>query len=169
MHNWRGAPMADVIEIFTLGRLIVDLYADQLHTPLAEVKSFSKYLGGSAANTAFGLARLGARVGLISRVGPDEFGEFLLARLHKEGVEMSMVAVDLKYRAVLAGALIIARGVSKVLFYRARCADTHLAVDDIDMDLLRQAKILSIAATALCDSPSREAVSAALEEHRRAG
>ncbi len=161
--------MADVIEIFTLGRLIVDLYADQLHTPLAEVKSFSKYLGGSAANTAFGLARLGARVGLISRVGPDEFGEFLLARLQKEGVDTSMVAVDPKYPTGLAFASIFPPGDSKVLFYRKPCADTHLTVDDIDMDKLRQAKILSIVATALCESPSREAVFAALEEHRLAG
>lgn len=161
--------MAGTIDVFTLGRLIVDLYADQLHTPLAEVKSFSKYLGGSAANTAFGLARLGAKVGLISRVGPDEFGEFLLARLQNEGVDTSMVAVDPKYPTGLAFAALFPPGDSQVLFYRKPCADTHLSVDDIDVDKLRKAKILSIAATALCESPSREAVFAALEEHRRAG
>src|SRR5690606_28473484 len=60
-------------------------------------------------------------------------------------------------------------GDSKVLFYRKPCADTQLTVDDIDFDKLRRAKILAIAATALCESPSREAVFAALEEHRRAG
>ena len=56
-----------------------------------------------------------------------------------------------------------------MLFYRKPCADTQLSVDDIDLDKLRRRKILAIAATALCESPSREAVFAALEEHRRAG
>lgn len=161
--------MAGVTEVYTLGRVIVDLYADQLHTPLSQVKSFSKYLGGSAGNTAFGLARLGAKAGLISRVGPDEFGRFLLERLQQEGVDTSMVAVDPKYPTGLAFAAIFPPGDSKVLFYRKPCADVKLCVDDIDWEKLRRAKILSIAATALCESPSREAVLAALEEHRRAG
>jgi len=156
-------------EIYTLGRLGVDLYAEELHTPLSEVQRFRKYLGGSAANTAFGLARLGAKAGLISRVGPDEFGVFLKARLEKEGVDTSMVAVDPKYPTGLAFAAIFPPGDSKVLFYRKPCADMQLCVDDIDFEKLCKAKILSIAATALCEPPSREAVFAALEEHRRAG
>lgn len=163
------ADVTAVTQVYTLGRLIVDLYADQLHTPLSRVQSFSKYLGGSAANTAFGLARLGAKAGLISRVGPDEFGEFLLERLRKVGVDTSMIKVDPKYPTGLAFASIFPPGDSKVLFYRKPCADTQLTVDDIDFDKLRRAKILAIAATALCESPSREAVFAALEEHRRAG
>src|SRR5690606_13668129 len=156
-------------EIYTLGRVIVDLYAEELHTPLAEVQRFRKYLGGSAGNTAVGLARLGARAGLISRVGPDEFGRFLKAKLEMEGVDTSMVAVDPQYPTGLAFAAIFPPGDSKVLFYRKPCADTHLTVDDIDFEKLRKAKILSITATALCESPSREAVFAALEEHRLAG
>lgn len=158
-----------MVEIFTLGRLIVDLYADQLHTPLRDVTSFSKYLGGSAANTAVGLARLGARVGLISRVGPDDFGQFLLNRLRDEGVDTSMVAVDPVYPTGLAFAAIFPPGDSKVLFYRKPCADTHLTVDDLDLDEIRAARFLAIAATALCASPSREAVFVAMEENRRSG
>ncbi|REJ33097.1 MAG: hypothetical protein DIU83_07115 [Bacillota bacterium] len=47
------------MEVLTVGRVIVDLYANELHRPLEEVESFNKYLGGSAANIAVGLARLG--------------------------------------------------------------------------------------------------------------
>lgn len=157
------------MEIYTLGRLIVDLYADQLHTELADVRSFSKYLGGSAANTAVGLARLGARAGLVSRVGPDDFGRFLLNTLQKEGVDTRMVRVDPRFPTGLAFAAIFPPGESKVLFYRKPCADVKLSVGDLDMDALLQAKILSIAGTALCESPSREAVFTALEARRSAG
>ncbi len=156
-------------EIYTFGRLLVDLYADQLHKPLEEVTSFSKYLGGSAANTAVGLARLGARAGLISRVGPDDFGNYLLQTLQREGVDTSMVAVDPKYPTALAFAAIFPPQDSKVLFYRKPCADTHVTVDDIDFEKALKARIVSIAGTALCESPSREAVLALLEERRRVG
>lgn len=156
-------------EIFTLGRLIVDLYANELHTELYDVSSFNKYLGGSAANTAVGLARLGADVGLISRVGPDDFGRFLLRRLAQEGVDTTMVPVDPTYPTGLAFAAIFPPGDSKVLFYRKPCADVHLCVDDLDFELIRRARILAVAGTALCQSPSREAVFAAMEANRESG
>ena len=156
-------------EVYTFGRLLVDLYAEQLHKPLEEVTSFRKYLGGSAANTAVGLARLGAKAGLISRVGPDDFGKYLLQVLQREGVDTSMVAVDPKYPTALAFAAIFPPQDSKVLFYRKPCADTHVTVDDIDWEKALNARIVSIAGTALCESPSREAVLALLEERRRAG
>lgn len=155
--------------VYTLGRVLVDLYANQLNTPLAGVRSFNKYLGGSAANTAFGLARLGAPVGLISRVGPDDFGRFLLQTLQEAGVDTSMVKTDPRHPTALAFAAIFPPGESHLLFYRKPCADIKLSVEDIDFDRLRRAPLLSVAATALSESPSREAVFAALEEHRRAG
>lgn len=156
-------------EVYALGRLIVDLYAEQLHTPLEEVSTFRKYLGGSAANTAFGLARLGARAGLISRVGPDDFGVYLLNTLKNEGVDTSMIAVDPTYPTGLAFAAIFPPADSRVLFYRKPCADIHLSIDDLDYDKLKKAKILTVAGTALCESPSREAVFAALDAHKSAG
>lgn len=157
------------MEIYVLGRVLVDLYADQLHTPLAAVSSFSKYLGGSAGNTAFGLARLGAKVGLISRVGPDGFGEFLLERLSREGVDTSMIPVDPKRPTGLAFAAIFPPQDSQVLFYRKPCADTNLSVADIDFDRVRAARIVHVAGAALAESPCREAVFAVLEARRRIG
>ena len=55
-------------DIACLGRLAVDLYAEQFGAPLEDVSSFAKYLGGSSANIAFGVARLGLRAAMISRV-----------------------------------------------------------------------------------------------------
>lgn len=155
------------MDVYVLGRVIVDLYAEQLHTPLSEVSSFRKYLGGSAGNMAVGLARLGARVGLISRVGPDEFGEFLLKRLASEGVDTTMVRVDPRYPTGLAFAAISPPDDSRVLFYRKPCADIHLEIDDIDPDAL--GGTLVVTGTALSASPSREAVFHALEANRSRG
>ncbi len=153
----------------TLGRVIVDLYAAELHTPLAEVSSFRKYLGGSAGNTAVGLARLGAAAGLISRVGADEFGRFLRAELEREGVATDMLATDPTYPTGLAFAAIFPPDDSRVLFYRKPCADAHLAPEDIDPRRLGAARLLCVAGTALAVSPGREAALLALQMHRAGG
>jgi len=153
--------------VYCLGRVLVDLYAEQLHTPLARVQSFRKYLGGSAGNTAFGLGRLGAWAGLISRVGPDEFGDFLLAELQGAGVDTEMVRRDPRYPTALAFGALFPPGDSKVLFYRKPCADNHLEIGDIIEE--RLGGMLVVAATALAESPVREAALYALHINRRRG
>lgn len=58
-----------MIDAVVLGRVAIDLYANEVGVPLKDVRTFSKFLGGSPANIAVGLARLGARVAFIGRVG----------------------------------------------------------------------------------------------------
>jgi 5-dehydro-2-deoxygluconokinase len=63
-------------DVICLGRLAMDLYAQQVGAQLEDVTSFAKYLGGSAANTAFGCARLGLKPAMLSRVGDEHNGRF---------------------------------------------------------------------------------------------
>ena len=74
-------PSGRRIDIACLGRLAVDLYAQQVGSPLEDVSTFAKYLGGSSANIAFGAARLGLRSAMISRVGDEQMGRFLVQTL----------------------------------------------------------------------------------------
>ena len=81
-------------DIVCLGRLAVDLYAQQVGARLEDVSSFAKYLGGSSANIAFGCARLGLASAMLARVGNDHMGRFLTETLTKEGCDVSHVRVD---------------------------------------------------------------------------
>ena len=81
-------------DLACLGRLAVDLYAQQVGARLEDVSSFAKYLGGSSANIAFGVARLGLRAAMISRVGDEQMGRFLVETLQREGCDTSQVQVD---------------------------------------------------------------------------
>ena len=92
-NNTRFAPGRS-LDIVCLGRLAVDFYAQQIGARLEDVASFAKYLGGSSANTAFGCARLGLRAALISRIGDDAMGHFLVETLTKEGCDVSHIGVD---------------------------------------------------------------------------
>ncbi|MEP7207502.1 MAG: PfkB family carbohydrate kinase, partial [Casimicrobiaceae bacterium] len=71
MHNTTRFAAGRPLDVICLGRFAVDFYAQQIGARLEDVTSFSKYLGGSSANTAFGCARLGLSAALISRVGDD--------------------------------------------------------------------------------------------------
>src|SRR5208337_4016551 len=79
------------VEITILGRIGYDLYSEEPHVKLPQVRRFSRYLGGSSANMAVGLSRLGARVGIVSCLGDDSLSEFLIEFLQAEKVETSHV------------------------------------------------------------------------------
>lgn len=155
--------------VHVLGRVIVDLYANEIGRDLEHVETFHKYLGGSAGNTAVGLARLGASVGLISRVGNDAFGRYLLRRMQEEQVDAQMVVTDPTYPTCLAFAALFPPDDSKVLFYGNPNAHSQLDIGDIQEELLSRSEVLVVAGTALSTSPSRDATLWALERHRAAG
>ena len=74
-------------DVVTFGRSCIDLYAHQIGVPLTEVKTFDAYVGGCPANISVGARRLGLRSALVTAVGDDEVGDFVLAFLRREGVE----------------------------------------------------------------------------------
>ncbi|HEY2970104.1 MAG TPA: PfkB family carbohydrate kinase, partial [Casimicrobiaceae bacterium] len=85
MRNTTHFVAGRALDVICLGRFAVDFYAQQIGARLEDVTSFSKYLGGSSANTAFGCARLGLKAGLISRIGDDALGHFLVETIAREG------------------------------------------------------------------------------------
>ena len=83
-----------MIDVAVLGRVGIDLYPNQLRTPLREVRTYTRFVGGFAGNVATGLARLGLTPAIVSRVGPDPHGEFVRDFLSAEGVDVRFLAVD---------------------------------------------------------------------------
>ncbi len=132
-----------------LGRLAVDLYAQQYGCRLEDATSFSKYLGGSSANIAFGLARLKLRSAMLSRVGDEQNGRFLLDVLAREGCDTSQVQID---RERLTGMVLLGikdQHTFPLLFARENCADMALDAALISEDFLAQCRALVITGTHL--------------------
>ncbi|MFM0023547.1 bifunctional 5-dehydro-2-deoxygluconokinase/5-dehydro-2-deoxyphosphogluconate aldolase [Paraburkholderia azotifigens] len=119
-------------DIICLGRLAVDLYAQQVGSRLEDVASFAKYLGGSSANIAFGCARLGLNASMLARVGNDHMGRFLTETLTKEGCDVSHVRTDHERLTALVLLGLKDRDTFPLIFYRENCAD--MAVDEADFD-----------------------------------
>src|SRR5258708_38189675 len=114
-------------DIVCLGRLAVDLYAQQVGARLEDVSSFAKYLGGSSANIAFGCARLGLKSAMLSRVGNDHMGRFLVEALDREGCDGSHVETDMQRLTALVLLGLKDRDTFPLVFHRGKCADTGVA------------------------------------------
>jgi 5-dehydro-2-deoxygluconokinase len=135
------------LDVVCLGRFAVDFYAQQIGARLEDVTSFAKYLGGSSANTAFGCARLGLKAGMISRIGDDALGRFLVETIGREGCDTSHVSVD---PTRLTGAVVLGikdKDTFPLIFMRENCADMAITEDDIEESYIAQSRALLITGT----------------------
>ncbi len=137
------------LDVICLGRAAVDLYGDQIGGRLEDMQSFSKYLGGSSANLAAGLARLGTRSAMLVRVGDEQMGRFVREALAKEGVDVSHVTTDPDRLTALVILGIADRDSFPHIFYRENCADMATSAEDVDEAFIASSRALSITGTHL--------------------
>ena len=160
---------ARTLDVICVGRAAVDLYGEQIGARLEDVTTFARYLGGSPANTAVGCARLGLRVAMLTRVGDEQNGRFVLDSLQREGVDISHVRLDPERLTALVFLSIRSRTEFPLLFYRDHCADMALDVADVDRRHIAQSASVLISGTHLSQTGTRAACRAVIEAARAAG
>jgi 5-dehydro-2-deoxygluconokinase len=152
------------LDIIPLGRVAIDFNPVDIYRTLAESQTFKKYLGGSPANIAVGMARLGKKVGFIGMVSKDRFGEFVTDYFKKEGIDTSHIVQARDGESLgLTFTEIKSEQESSILMYRNAIADLSLETGDVDQEYIGSAKTLLISGTSLAQSPSREAAFKAME------
>ncbi len=157
MKSFTFAPEKD-IDVIAVGRIAIDLNPNEIHRTLDKVNTFTKYVGGSPANIAVGLARLGKKVGFIGKVSDDAFGKYVTDYFMEKGIDVSHVSRTQHGEVLgLTFTEISSPAESQILMYREGVADLQLAPEDISEDYIKRAKFLLISGTALAASPSREA------------
>jgi 5-dehydro-2-deoxygluconokinase len=141
-----------------MGRLCADLYPEQLRTPLAEVETFRRFVGGFAGNVATGLARLGVDCAIVSAVGDDGFGEYVRGYLEREGVDCRHLSTHPTLRTALAFCEAWPPDRFPITFYRTpTCPDWELRFGDLDVDALVEPPLALVTGTGLAREPSRTA------------
>ncbi|MGL5434682.1 MAG: 5-dehydro-2-deoxygluconokinase [Lachnospiraceae bacterium] len=146
------------MDLVLLGRIAVDFNPVDYFQPLTECTTFKKYVGGSPANIAAGIARHGMKAGFFARVSDDQFGDFVTNFFKQEGIDVSRVRrCEHGEKIGLTFTEILSPSESSILMYRNCIADLQLCPDDIDEDYIRNTKALLISGTSLAASPSREA------------
>ena len=157
-------------DLVLLGRVAIDFNPVDLNRPLEESANFNKYLGGSPANIAVGMARLGKKVGFIGRVSDDQFGDYVTHYFQKEGIDTSHITRCRNGENLgLTFTEIISPLESRILMYRDGVADLMLEPEDVEEEYIVKAKAFLISGTALAASPSREAALKAVMLARKNG
>lgn len=152
------------LDIVPIGRVAIDFNPVDINRPLSESETFKKYLGGSPANIAVGVSRLGKKVGFIGKVSDDQFGKFVVDFFKNEGIDISQIKYSNSGENLgLTFTEIASPTDSSILMYREGVADLELNVDEVDEEYIKNTKAIVISGTALAKSPSREAVLKALE------
>lgn len=156
-------------DVVCVGRAAVDLYGEQIGGRLEDMQSFSKYLGGSPANTAVGVARLGLKPAMLTRVGDEHNGRFVRETLAAEGVDVSHVRTDPKRLTALVFLGIQDRETFPLVFYRENCADMGLDEGDVDGALIGAATGLLLSGTHLSQPQTYRACRAAIAHAKAQG
>ena len=146
------------LDVICIGRATVDIYAKDIGL-LEDACNFSKYLGGSPANTAVALAKQGIKVGMITKVSDDGMGLFVKKYLQTNSIDISQIKTD--HEGHLTGITIgeiLGGGNCSCLMYRQNCADLFLNPEEIEEDYIKKAKAILISGTSLSHSPVREAI-----------
>lgn len=131
------------MDVVTLGESMILLTPTEAG-PLRYAHTFSRRLGGAESNVAIGLARLGKRVGWVSKVGDDEFGEYLISTIRGEGVDTSHVMRDPEAPTGLYIKEQRTPDQIRVSYYRHGSAASRMTADELDESYMSRANILHL-------------------------
>lgn len=156
-------------DIVCIGRSSIDLYSDDIGKSFENIGSFSAYVGGCPTNISVGTQRLGLRSAILTGVGDDPVGDFILNFLKNEGVEISLVATKEGRRssAVILG--IEPPDKFPLVYYRNNCADINIDIDDVNKIPFEKTRAILISGTGFSKDPSRSATLYAAERAESEG
>lgn len=161
--------MKTPLDLITMGRSSIDLYANEVGAAFVDIKSFAAYVGGSPTNIAVGARRLGLKAAVLTAIGEDPVGDFILKFLKEEGVSTEHV---LRKPGTRTSAVVL--GIEPpdkfpLVYYRDNCADNQLSIDDVLNTPIAGCQVFEFSGTGLSKEPSRSATLFAAEQAKAAG
>ena len=161
--------MSKTYDSLHMGRSSIDLYSNDIGTPFVDISSYAAYVGGSPTNISVGGKRLGLNTALLTAIGDDPVGDFILHFLNNEGVETRFIPRKAEHRTSAAVLGIEPPDKFPLVFYRDNCADINLNIDDVLAAPISDCEVFQFAGTNLSLEPSRSATLFAAEQARLAG
>lgn len=155
-------------DILAIGRSSIDLYAHEIGAAIADVRSFDAYVGGCPTNVSVATRRLGLRSALLTAVGDDQVGEFVLAFLEREQVATQFIPRKPGRRTSAVVLTIQPPDRFPLTFYRDNCADIELTIDDVQATPIADSRSVFLSGTGVSREPSRSATFFAAEQAREA-
>lgn len=157
------------VDLISVGRANLDLYARDIGVPFADVTGFDAMVGGSPTNIAIACSRLGLGASIVTGVGDDLVGDFVVRYLRDEGVGTEHIVRIAGKSTSLALLAVQPPDSFPLVFYRDDPADIHITVDDVAGVDVESATVIQVSANALSRGPCAVAVRDILRRATDAG
>ncbi|MEK3683299.1 sugar kinase [Paenibacillus sp. FSL R10-2736] len=135
--------MSKQLDAVTFGEPMAMFYANEAG-PLHEVTSFSKALAGAESNVATGLSRLEHLTGYVTKLGEDNFGQFIVGALNKEKIDTDSITTTKEFSTGMLIKSKVLTGDPKVEYFRKNSAASKLSLADFNEDYFASAGHLHV-------------------------
>jgi fructokinase len=143
------------IDLVAVGETLVDFISIETAASLQEASTFRRYQGGSPANIAVNVAKLGGLAAVISKIGIGAFGQFLKGELRRYGVITDYLVMD---HRVHSSVIFVSRTSTTPDFEPFRSGDYQLSPVEVPEEAISRAKVIHTSTWPLSREPSRSAV-----------
>jgi fructokinase len=155
--------------LFSIGEVLIDFIPEQKGKALKDVISFERAPGGAPANVAAAVAKAGGKASMITKLGVDGFGDFLVETLNNVGVNTEHVLRTNEANTALAFVSLKEDGERDFSFYRKPSADLLLNEEEIDGSWFGAGDILHFCSVDLVESPMKQAHTKAIRLAKEKG
>lgn len=150
-------------KVIGIGEALIDFIPLEKGKPLQAVEQFQRVAGGAPANVCACVAKLGQRSMLLTKLGKDAFGDYIVDTLNQVGVDTSMIKRTKKANTALAFVSLKFDGNRDFSFYRNPSADMLLSFEEVDEDIFEAGDIMHFCSVDLIDAPVRKAHDKAIQ------
>ena len=140
-----------------IGEALIDFIPDVKGERLKDVPSFTRVAGGAPANVIGAVTKLGIPSKMLTKLGDDPFGDYIIDVLNDAGIDTSNIERDQEGETALAFVSLAADGNRDFKFYRKNSADLRYSAHDIPENILDDCGMIHFCSVDLVESPMKEA------------
>ena len=159
-------PTEKTLDVLTIGEMVVDFISDEKTDTLSNATTFRRYLGGSPANIAVYVSKLGGTSAVIAKTGIGAFGKFLKSELQRHGVVTDFLQMDHRTHTTV---IFVSSTASTPDFEEFRSGDYLLTPEEVSEEAIAQTSVVHASTFALSREPCRSAVIGAFRKAREMG
>jgi sugar/nucleoside kinase (ribokinase family) len=160
------ATETEPLDVLTIGEMVVDFISVEKTDTLSNASTFRRYLGGSPANIAVYVSKLGATSAVIAKTGIGAFGKFLKSELQRHGVTTDYLQMDHRTHTTV---IFVSSTAATPDFEEFRSGDYLLGPEEISDEAISRTKVVHASTFALSREPCRSAVIGAFRKAREMG
>ena len=158
--------MAEPLDVLTIGEMVVDFISVEKTDTLSNASTFERHLGGSPANIAVYVSKLGGASAVIAKTGIGAFGQFLKSELQRHGVTTDYLMMDHRTHTTV---IFVSSTAATPDFEEFRSGDYLLRPEEISDEAISRTKVVHASTFALSLEPCRSAVLGAFRRAREMG